>query len=94
MSGRGTSGWVVAGIFNNETSVRKYGRKALPSYQIPGFFSNEDAGIIGRSLLERLSEPETSAMASHLSVKTTHDFLKRGVYRFICNCQFMTSLLS
>ena len=79
---QGGAGWAVAGIFNDGTSVSKYGRKEL-QYAIPGFFSNDDAGIIGRSLLKRLSEPRTGAIAGSIPVQSAQDFFERGVYRFI-----------
>ncbi len=72
----------MAGIFNDGTSLRKYGRKEL-NYTIPGFFSDEDAGIIGRSLLKRLSEPRIGATAGDIPIKDSQNYFQRGVYRLV-----------
>ncbi len=80
--GSGGAGWVVAGIFNNVTSVKKYGRKEL-NYQVPGFFSDEDCRIIGNGLLAKLSEPQLGAKTKTIKINSKDDFLWRGVYRFV-----------
>lgn len=80
--GSGQAGWAVAGIYNDASSVRKYGRNEL-LYQIPGYFSDSDADIIGGALRDSLSEPSFSAEISGLQILTSGDFLRRGQYRFI-----------
>lgn len=80
--GSGGSGWAVAGIFNDDTSVAKYGRKEL-NYQIPGFFSDADAQIVGENLRDEFSEPKITAKADGLLVQTADDILERGQYRVI-----------
>ena len=80
--GSGGVGWKVGGVFNDETSVKKYGRKEL-NYQVPGFFSEEDCENIGRSLLKNLSEPKTGGRLTDFPIKSTESFFKRGIYRFV-----------
>ena len=80
--GSGGAGWVVAGIFNNATSAKKYGRKEL-NYQVPGFFGDEDCQTIGQGLLAKLSEPQLGAKTSSIVIKSKDDFIRRGRYRFV-----------
>lgn len=80
--GSGGAGWAVAGIYNDEASVKKYGRNEL-AYQIPGYFSDADADIIGGALRDSLSEPTFSADVEGLQILTDADYLERGFYRFI-----------
>lgn len=80
--GSGGAGWAVAGIYNNTSSVRKYGRNELV-YQIPGYFDDADADIIGGSLRDSLSEPTYSAEISGIMIETAADKFRRGTYRFI-----------
>ena len=80
--GSGQAGWAVAGIYNDTASVKKYGRNEL-LYQIPGYFSDNDADTIGNALRDELSEPSTSADIAGLQILTEGDFLRRGTYRFI-----------
>ena len=80
--GSGGAGWTVAGLYNDPTSVKKYGRKEL-NYQVPGFFSDEDCETIGRSLLTSLSEPKTGGSLADFPIKSATSFFKRGLYRFI-----------
>ena len=80
--GSGGSGWTVAGVFNDATSAKKYGRKEL-NYQAPGFFSDDDCKLIGEGLLRRLAEPQLGAKASNIIIKTPADFIQRGAYRFV-----------
>lgn len=78
----GAAGWAVAGIYNDTASVRKYGRNELV-YQIPGFFDDSDADIIGEALRDSLSEPKFSCELEGIQVLSEIDYLRRGTYRFI-----------
>lgn len=78
----GGAGWSVAGVYNDESSVAKYGRNEL-NYQIPGFFADNEADIIGNALIEDLAEPKNSAKTSGWQARTQLDFLPPGNYRFI-----------
>jgi len=80
--GSGGAGWSVAGLYNDAASVKKYGRNELV-YQIPGYFDDSDADIIGESLRDSLSEPTFSAEVSGVQILTDADFFERGTYRFI-----------
>jgi hypothetical protein len=78
----GGAGWAVAGVYNDATSVKKYGRKEL-NYQIPGFFEDDEADVIGNALLEDRKEPKQSGSMSGLVLRSSSQYLSRGVYRFI-----------
>jgi hypothetical protein len=80
--GSGGAGWSVAGIYNDAASVKTYGRREL-IYQIPGFFSDADADIIGESLRDSLSQPQLSAEIDGLVIESGADYFERGTYRFI-----------
>jgi hypothetical protein len=80
--GSGGSGWAVAGLYNDATSVKTYGRKEL-LYQIPGYFSDSDADIIGNSLLDSLAEPMLTADVTGIQILAATDYFERGYYRFI-----------
>ena len=80
--GSGGAGWAVAGIYNDAASAKKYGRRELV-YQIPGFFDDSDADIIGESLRDSLSEPSFSAEVAGIVIESDADFFERGTYRFI-----------
>ena len=80
--GSGGAGWIVAGLYNDASSVKKYGRNELV-YQIPGYFSDSDADIIGNALISRLAEPDFSAEVSGIVIESESEYLERGNYRFI-----------
>ncbi len=56
----GGAGWSVAGIYNDTASVKKYGRKEL-NYQIPGYFADDEADVIGNATTGRKKDPKYSA---------------------------------
>lgn len=80
--GTGGVGWSVAGIYNDASSVKKYGRKEL-NYQIPGYFADDEADIVGESLLVEKKEPKQSGRITGFLVFGGDQYLSRGNYRFI-----------
>lgn len=80
--GAGGAGWAVAGLYNDESSIAKYGRKEL-NYQIPGYFDDDEAEIIGDALLEEKKDPRESGKLKGYQIKNGLDYLERGEYRFI-----------
>ena len=78
----GGSGWIVAGVYNDETSQKKYKKREL-EYQIPGYFEQEESDIIGNALLEDKKEPKPSGKFDRISVIDGNDYLERGNYRII-----------
>lgn len=81
-AGSGGVGWAVAGIYNDPSSVKKYGRKEL-NYQVPGYFHDEECDIIGNALKNEKKEPAMSATVSGIPISGGNDFLQRGNYRFV-----------
>ena len=78
----GGAGWSVAGIYNNTTSVKKYGRKEL-NYQVPGFFSNQDCQTVGQALLRDNKDPQLFAKVKSLPLGRLGSPLELGKYRFV-----------
>lgn len=78
----GAAGWIVGGIFNDLTSVGKYGKKE-ENFQVPGFFDTDEVNLVGNGLLRDKAEPQISADAKGFIVQSQSDFLTRGEYRFI-----------
>ena len=76
------SGWVVGGVYNDLSSVKKYGRQEL-TYQVPGYFTDSDCNLVGNALINNLAEPEYSAQAAGIQAWRDTDFLTNGIYRFI-----------
>lgn len=74
--GSNESGWAVAGVFNDDTSIAKYGKRELP-YQIPAYFDDEDAAIIGNALLAKNKDPQTVA-AFKARLKSAEDYYETG----------------
>lgn len=91
--GSGGAGWSVAGIFNNLSSIKKYGKREL-NFQIPGFFEDDDADIVGSALLDEKSEPKESATASGFVIQSILDYQNRGTYRFVLPFKDYTVLYS
>ncbi len=80
--GSGGVGWAIAGLFNNESSIAKYGRNELVK-QIPGFIGTADANTYGNALLQELAEPVSSSRTDKWQAFSELDFLRHGNYRFI-----------
>ena len=80
--GSGGVGWAVAGIYNDESSIKKYGKKEL-TYQVPGYFGDDECDMIGESLLEEKKEPAFSASITGFLVYGGDEYLSRGIYRII-----------
>jgi len=72
----GDSGFGVVGIFNDETSVAKYGRLELVQ-KIPGYVADADGENYGEALLSDLSEPKYAATGKAL-LRTSSDLLPEG----------------
>jgi hypothetical protein len=81
-AGSGGVGWAVAGVYNDASSVKKYGRKEL-NFQIPGYFGDDEADVIGNALLAEKKEPAMSAQITGHLVYGGNEFLQRGNYRFV-----------
>lgn len=78
----GGAGWTIGGVFNDDSSIAKYGQLDL-DYQVPGHFTNDDIDTIGEALLLDKKEPKPSGKVRSLIIKTKNDLLKTGNYRFI-----------
>lgn len=72
----GDSGFGVVGIFNDVTSVKKYGRLELVQ-KIPGYVADADGVDYGEALLNDLSEPKYAASGKTL-LRTSDDLLPEG----------------
>lgn len=72
----GDSGFGVVGIFNDETSVKKYARRELVQ-KIPGYVADTDGEAYGRALLTDLAEPKYAAQGKSL-FRTGADLLPEG----------------
>jgi hypothetical protein len=80
-SGNG-AGWTVGSIDNDTTSQAKYGLRIL-EYQMPGYFSDTDCGLVGDVLLAEKKDPKYSADVKGYKIDSTDDFFERGDYRFV-----------
>lgn len=80
--GTGGSGWVVAGVYNNDSSAKKYGRREL-NFQGPGFWGQEEADIVGNSLRDELSEPQISGNLTGIVLSGEAEYLPRGAIKVI-----------
>lgn len=80
--GSGGSGWAIATVRNNDTSIAKYGLNEK-TFQIPGMLSDADAQTIGDAVLAQESEVKYSATVKGIPLKSQSAFLDRGNYRFI-----------
>jgi len=78
----GGSGWVVAGVYNDESSQKKYKKREL-EIQVPGFFEQEEVDIIGNASLNEKKDPKPSGTFSGIDIKSGDDWLPRGNYRII-----------
>lgn len=83
-SGRGSggAGWALAGNYSDATSIALYGKREL-IFQVPGFFDDDDADIIGAAVLAANKDPKFSASFSGFKIQSDDDFLEPGSYRFI-----------
>lgn len=72
----GDSGFGVVGIFNDATSVKKYGRLELVQ-KIPGYVADADGVNYGQALLSDLAEPKYAATGKAL-LRTSADLLPEG----------------
>lgn len=78
----GAAGWIVGGIFSDESSVAKFGKKEL-EFQVPGFFEQPEIELIGNSLLASKKDPKFVGMMDGFRIKSGLDFLEDGLYRLI-----------
>jgi hypothetical protein len=78
----GASGWKVGGLYNDATSISKYGEKDL-DYQVPGFFEQEEIDVIGNSLLNNKKEPKFVARVTGHKLQGADDYIDRGLHRFV-----------
>jgi len=72
----GDSGFGVVGIFNDETSVKKYGRLELVQ-KVPGYVADADGVAYGEALLSDLAEPKFAATGKAL-LRSSADLLPEG----------------
>lgn len=80
--GAGSGGWLVAGVYTDETSIAKYGRREL-DYTVPAYLTQADADAIGASLISRLAEPQQSLKIDGVAIETNSPLWLTGDYRFI-----------
>jgi hypothetical protein len=86
----GGAGWTVAGVYSDSASIAKYGRNEA-SLQLPGYFSDADADLVGEALLEDVKEPAFKAKMSGFIAKKSGDFLELGLHRVLLHGkQFQT----
>lgn len=52
----GGAGWTIADVYSDAISIEKYKKREL-IYQIPGFFTDSDADIIGNAVLLAKKDP-------------------------------------
>jgi hypothetical protein len=81
-SGADQSGWVSAGVFNDPSSVAKYGRNEK-TLQVPGFFGANEIDLIGQSELDRYKEPSMSGDTNLYQALVEGDYLNNGFYRIV-----------
>lgn len=79
-TGSGESGFGVVGVFNDPTSIKKYGENELIQ-KIPGYISEVDGQTYGQALLRDLAEPKTSAKAGLYQALSQGDYFDQGIYR-------------
>jgi hypothetical protein len=91
--GSGGSGFTVAGIFQDQTSIAKYGLRTF-TQKVPGFFGNTECAIIGNQVLENLKEPELSASMRRIQIRSSSDILPFGRHRFIMPVEVYPELLT
>lgn len=72
----GDSGFGVVGIFNDETSVKKYDRLELVQ-KVPGYVADADGVAYGEALLSDLAEPKYAATGKAL-LRSGDDLLPEG----------------
>lgn len=80
-SGSGESGWTVASVENDDSSIAKYGFREL-TVKVPGFFDQQDADVIAANVLADRSEPKFT-VSTKFKVIDHNDILQRGLYRFV-----------
>ena len=90
--GSGGNGYEVAGIYNDDTSIAKYGFREL-EYKIPGFFGDDEADLIGDEILQQFKDPTFSAQMKKILIRSTSDFLDIGNHRFIMPVEDYLQLL-
>jgi hypothetical protein len=82
--GSGGVGWAVGGLFTNESSIARFGKREFPQpYQVPGYWSDADIAILGANLIAEKSEPKYSAKANGFPIQSENDYWTPGNYRFI-----------
>ena len=80
--GSGGSGWVVAGVYNDTSSAKKYGNREL-NYQGPGYWGQEESDIVGNALLNDLKNPSTGATLSKIKINGDDYYLPYGAIRVV-----------
>jgi hypothetical protein len=78
----GGNGWAVAGVYNDQTSQKIYGLRE-EVVQIPGYWSDADADVLGAALLAANKDPIPSAAINGIPIDENNLLLQRGTYRFI-----------
>lgn len=91
--GSGGSGYTIAGIYQDQTSIAKYGLRSF-TQRVPGFFANAECDIIGQQVLDNLKEPELSAMMKKIQISGQEDVLPFGPHRFILPVETYPMLLT
>jgi len=91
--GSGAAGYAVAGVYNDNTSIAKYGFREL-EYKIPGFFADAEADLIGAEILEENKDPKYSAQMTDIIIRNNNDVLPIGRHRMIMPVEVYPLLLT
>lgn len=76
------AGWGVVGVYNDETSIKKYGLREK-RFQVPGSFGDDTGDLIGNALLEEFKDLKYSAEVKGIRLIDGEDYLYRGNYLLI-----------
>lgn len=76
------AGWAIAGIFNDDTSIAKYGLREK-YFQVPGSFGDATADILGAALLAAFKDLKYSATVKGIALVDSDSFLSRGNYLLV-----------
>jgi len=82
-AGSGETGWTVSSNspYQNLPSQAKYGLRQ-ETVQVPGYFLDNEADIIGNQIIADRAEPTDSASAT-IPIRNRDGVLTRGRYRFV-----------
>lgn len=91
--GSGGAGWVIIGVYNDDTSIKKYELKQK-NFLFPGSIGDDDGATIGAALLAQNATPRYSGEATGKIVISGDDYLPRGNYRIIMPPSIYTRVIN